>query len=107
MRGHPHGVDGLNECVLPLVRENGRCMLCDKTEMIRMCSTGHLRGCVVHHLSKLKNLDEDVYKCALERVPSHEKERIHHEVDNKMSAQSAKQHSKRKNASKRKRKEEE
>ena len=52
-----------------VAQKNGQCMVCSPSLMEHMCSSGLLRGNLVYHLSRIRNLCPDVFQDALRRVP--------------------------------------
>jgi hypothetical protein len=50
-------------------KEDGRCVVCSPTNMARACSNGQLRGCLMHHLRRLKELDVPILTDAVARIP--------------------------------------
>ena len=45
------------------------CVVCSPAQLETMCSTGQRRGCLVHHLRRIRQLDAAAADAALRRVP--------------------------------------
>ena len=52
-----------------LAKAEGQCVVCNVGHMAHMCATGQLRGCLMHHLRRMRELDASVFDVAMGRVP--------------------------------------
>lgn len=53
-----------------VAKSEGKCVVCSPTYMQHMCSTGQLRGCLQHHLRRIRSLDAGIGDEAIRQVPT-------------------------------------
>jgi hypothetical protein len=57
-------------------KKDGKCVVCSPEQMVHMCSTAQLRGCLVHHLRRIREMDVRVCDEAISQVPLENRMRV-------------------------------
>ena len=53
-----------------LAKKDGKCVVCNQQLMADACASGQRRGCLIHHLKRIRDVHAAAFNKAMRRVPA-------------------------------------